>query len=327
VACSIGHAKQIKELYEETGLSAEYVTSENPEEAEKSIIDFKKGQIDVLVNVNMLGEGFDHPNISIAAIFRPFRTLPPYAQFIGRALRRINEPNTLDDIDNVAHVVYHKELDLEDLWEYYTGQKEKADRKKGILREYDESLLEKDSSVGEVKADGGIVKTTKEFLRDGVGNQYRKALENVIKERDEELKSTSEKMKAAGIPKEDIEDFIHQQRRKLEQEIDAKANKLRDELIREELHEIHKEDIANQVELLFEKTGVDPKEDDLPSQSTNPIYSSAKTNDAYVMMYINYNLKQKLKRGIDEWETYDFDEARKLLPNLIERLYKKLIER
>ncbi|MBB6450826.1 superfamily II DNA or RNA helicase [Geomicrobium halophilum] len=327
VACGIQHAKQIKELYEETGLSAEYVTSESPEEAEKSIIEFKKGQLDVLVNVNMLGEGFDHPNISIAAIFRPFRTLPPYAQFIGRALRRINEPNTIDDIDNVAHVVYHKELDLDELWDYYTGQKEKAERKKGILREYDESIYEKDSSVGQVKADGGVVKTTKEFLSDGVGNQYRKALEDVIRERDAELKSTSEKMKAAGISEEEIEDFIHQQRRKLEQDIDAKANKLRDELIREELHEIHKEDIANQVELLFERADVDPKGDDLPSKSANPIYSSAKTNDAYVMMYINYNLKQKLKRGIDEWETYDFDEARKLLPDLIDRLYKKLIER
>ncbi len=105
------------ELYEEVGLSAAYVTSDRPEESEKAIIEFKKGQIDVLVNVNMLGEGFDHPNISIAAIFRPFRTLPPYAQFIGRALRRIQEENTIGVISIMWHMLYiHKELDLDELW-------------------------------------------------------------------------------------------------------------------------------------------------------------------------------------------------------------------
>ena len=327
VACSIEHAKQIMELYEEVNLRAAYVTSDRPEESEKSIIEFKKGQLDVLVNVNMLGEGFDHPNISIAAIFRPFRTLPPYAQFIGRALRRIQEENTLDDIDNVAHVIYHKELDLDELWSYYTGQKEKADRKKEILREYDEIIYDKNFDVGIVKIEGEIVKTTKEFLNDGIGNQYKLALNEVIRERDEELNSIADKMRRSGVDQKDIEDFIHQQRRKLETELDKKANKLREELIREELHEIHKEDIANQVEYLFEKAKVDPKGNELPSTSNNPIFTSAKTNDAYVMMYINFNLKQKLKRGIDEWETYDFEEARKLLPGVIEKLNKKLNER
>ena len=35
----------------------------------------------------MLGEGFDHPKLSVAAIFRPFRTLAPYIQFVGRIMR------------------------------------------------------------------------------------------------------------------------------------------------------------------------------------------------------------------------------------------------
>ncbi len=93
VACSIDHAREIKKMYEDAGLSADFITSDRQEESEKAIIEFKKGQIDVLVNVNMLGEGFDHLNISIAAIFRPFRTPGPYAQFIGRAIRKIQENN------------------------------------------------------------------------------------------------------------------------------------------------------------------------------------------------------------------------------------------
>ena len=34
----------------------------------------------------MLGEGFDHPKLSVAAIFRPFRTLAPYIQFVEEFL-------------------------------------------------------------------------------------------------------------------------------------------------------------------------------------------------------------------------------------------------
>lgn len=134
-------------------------------------------------------------------------------------------------------------------------------------------------------------------------------------------------MRMIGFSEEDIEQFIHQKRRELENEITEKSSKLREELIREELHEVHKEDMVNQVESLFETSDLDPKGNELPSATSNPMYSGLKTNEAYVMMYINFNLKQKLKRGIDEWETYDFEEARKLLPDIIERLYKKINER
>jgi superfamily II DNA or RNA helicase len=63
----------------------------------------------------MLGEGFDHPRLSIAAIFRPFRSLAPYIQFIGRVMRVVvqNEP---DHPDNTAYVVSHVGLNNEARW-------------------------------------------------------------------------------------------------------------------------------------------------------------------------------------------------------------------
>ena len=57
VSCSIEHAREIKKLYEDAGLTADFVTSDRPEESVKAITEYRKGQIDVLVNVNMLGEG------------------------------------------------------------------------------------------------------------------------------------------------------------------------------------------------------------------------------------------------------------------------------
>jgi superfamily II DNA or RNA helicase len=63
----------------------------------------------------MLGEGFDHPRLSVAAIFRPFRSLAPYIQFIGRVMRVVvqNEP---EHPDNKAFVVSHVGLNNEARW-------------------------------------------------------------------------------------------------------------------------------------------------------------------------------------------------------------------
>jgi hypothetical protein len=57
----------------------------------------------------MLGEGFDQPKVSVAAVFRPFRTLAPYIQFVGRIMRVVvqNDPT---HPDNVGHIVTHLEL-------------------------------------------------------------------------------------------------------------------------------------------------------------------------------------------------------------------------
>jgi hypothetical protein len=79
VACSINHGQRIRSLYEERGFRAEIIHSKlDPEKQEGIIRDLKNGTLDCIVQVQMLGEGFDHPKLSVAAIFRPFRSLAPY---------------------------------------------------------------------------------------------------------------------------------------------------------------------------------------------------------------------------------------------------------
>lgn len=324
VACGVNHAKQIVQLYQESGYSADYITSDRPtEENEKVIIEYKKGQIDVLVNVNMLGEGFDHPPISIAAIFRPFRSLPPYAQFIGRTLRRINTGNQIDSIDNLAHVVYHKELDLDELWSYYAGEEEKAVIRRKVECDVREFTPRK-SEIGDIVTGGSVLNTTKEFLKDGASNSYKEELQNIINTRIKKIKEDSSKMRAAGISEEDILEFERMKLQETGKSIDTKRDQLREELIREELHEAHQDHIASLVSNLLLDTGLDPKGIELPSNTSSPFLKNSSTNDAYIMMYIHHNLKQKIKRGIDEWEVYDFKIAEEHLPAIIERLYKKI---
>jgi superfamily II DNA or RNA helicase len=49
----------------------------------------RDGRLDVIVHVSILGEGFDHPNLSVAVIFCSFRCMSRFSQFVGRAVRRL----------------------------------------------------------------------------------------------------------------------------------------------------------------------------------------------------------------------------------------------
>ncbi len=81
VACSIDHAKSIRSLYTERGWKAEVIHSKLAETEQDSIRSaLATGDLDVIVQIQMLGEGADYPKLSVAAIFRPFRHLVPYGK-------------------------------------------------------------------------------------------------------------------------------------------------------------------------------------------------------------------------------------------------------
>jgi len=114
VACSINHAREIRSLYQERGFKADVIHSKQSDDERDAILrDLRNGTLDCIVQVQMLGEGFDHPKLSVAAIFRPFRTLAPYIQFVGRIMRVVvqNDPT---HPDNVGHIVTHLGMNLDE---------------------------------------------------------------------------------------------------------------------------------------------------------------------------------------------------------------------
>ncbi len=114
VACSINHGQRVRSLYEERGYRAEIIHSRLDADKQAEVIrDLKNGSLDCVVQVQMLGEGFDHPKLSVAAIFRPYRSLAPYIQFVGRILRVVvqNDPT---HPDNYGHIVTHVGLNLDE---------------------------------------------------------------------------------------------------------------------------------------------------------------------------------------------------------------------
>jgi DNA repair protein RadD len=115
-ACSIDHARQVRSLYEECGYRAAEIHSGMPEDEKEAVLErLQIGQIDCIVQVQMLGEGFDHPRLSVAAVFRPFRSLAPYIQFVGRVMRVVVQDSP-DHPDNQGFVVSHVGLNNDERW-------------------------------------------------------------------------------------------------------------------------------------------------------------------------------------------------------------------
>ncbi len=118
-AMSIDHADQVRAIFQEMDLQAETVHSGLTDERKAAVFaKLRNNQIDVIVQVAMLTEGFDHPPLSVAAIFRPYRSLSPYIQFVGRVMRTIdqNDPNSPN---NQGFVVSHVGLNNEEQWDEF----------------------------------------------------------------------------------------------------------------------------------------------------------------------------------------------------------------
>jgi DNA repair protein RadD len=116
-ACSVDHAKQVRSIFEELGVRAKEIHSKQPEEERRFLLeDLQQGRLDCVVQVQMLGEGFDHPSLSIAGIFRPFRSVSAYVQFVGRIMRVIHEGEP-GHHDNHGYVVSHVGLNNESKWD------------------------------------------------------------------------------------------------------------------------------------------------------------------------------------------------------------------
>ncbi|GIP33502.1 DEAD/DEAH box helicase [Paenibacillus sp. J2TS4] len=135
VACSIYHAEQIQAIYEESGMKVAVIHSKLPKDTLAAGLNaIENHKVEVVIHVAKLGEGYDHKYLSVAAIFRPFRSRLPYEQFIGRVLRSIDPDEVVNEEDNIAAVVHHQELGLEELWEFYRKEREKSDVIKYIER-------------------------------------------------------------------------------------------------------------------------------------------------------------------------------------------------
>ena len=87
-------AAELRQIYiEHTQLRLEMVHSgQSFAYVQRTIARLRRGELDGIICVDMLGEGFDFPQLKIAAVHAPHRSLAVTLQFIGR-FARTNAPN------------------------------------------------------------------------------------------------------------------------------------------------------------------------------------------------------------------------------------------
>lgn len=126
-AINIEHAEHIAEYYREQGLAAVAISSKTPKEERRRRIElFKEGSagnkpyctspslittvgqdetpkgIQILVNVDLFGEGFDCPDVEFIQLARPTLSLAKYLQMVGRGLRVAKGKECCTLLDNVG---------------------------------------------------------------------------------------------------------------------------------------------------------------------------------------------------------------------------------
>ena len=321
VACSINHAERIRSLYKERGYETAIIHSrQEPDEQEAVMRDLRNGVLDCIIQVQMLGEGFDHPKLSVAAIFRPFRTLAPYIQFVGRILRVVvqNDPG---HPDNYGHIVTHVGLNLDEqlkrfkqfenddqkFWEEVTGGKEpepprsvvdgdarmKLHEDMVVDSEIVERLFEEEFSTSE---DKDILEDLEKKL-EGLGLDPALAAQVLEKSR----KSMGPNVTPAAQPFSVIP-------ARQWQEAKVRLN----------------EEVKRTAKLLLNRTGLKPEGGEIPYKLKPTL--GGKNNFIGAFQMVNGGIAKRVAGGKkrQEWTKEEFQEAMSALPDILNGLVREI---
>jgi len=100
-----------------SGINAEIINAETPIEERASIMRrFRNHEIKILINVDILGEGADVPEVECVILARPTMSLPVYLQQVGRCLRICEGKQYGIIIDHVGNWSRHGLPDDERVW-------------------------------------------------------------------------------------------------------------------------------------------------------------------------------------------------------------------
>jgi superfamily II DNA or RNA helicase len=87
-AASIDHSDALAALFQRAGVRAASIHGEMPLDRRRAILDaFRRGELQVIVNCQLLIEGVDIPQVSAIVMARPTQSSLLYQQSIGRATR------------------------------------------------------------------------------------------------------------------------------------------------------------------------------------------------------------------------------------------------
>lgn len=127
---SIKHSKHIVEQFFEAGYRAEHLDSKVSKQERKRIIsDFRSRKIQILSNVDLIGEGFDLPAIEACILLRPTQSLTIYLQQVGRALRTEPGKSHAIILDHAGNAARHGLPDDDRDWKLEFSAKKNSKKK------------------------------------------------------------------------------------------------------------------------------------------------------------------------------------------------------
>lgn len=127
------HSDHICQEYREAGINIVRIDSKTPKDERKLHVErFKKGLIDIIVNVDIFSEGFDCPDIEFIQLARPTKSLVKYLQQVGRGLRPTAGKSICLILDNVGlHFQFGLPNSERDWEKYFIGDPHIPTRRSG----------------------------------------------------------------------------------------------------------------------------------------------------------------------------------------------------
>lgn len=130
-AVDVEHAKEMSDAFRQQGVPSEVITAKTHDAARSSILRrFGRGELRVVMNVDLFGEGFDLPAIESVIMVRKTESFSLYSQQFGRMLRIMDGKEFGILHDHVGNVIRHGLPDAPRDWTAGLSRRERRGKSK-----------------------------------------------------------------------------------------------------------------------------------------------------------------------------------------------------
>jgi superfamily II DNA or RNA helicase len=124
-AISRAHAVHLRDEFARSDVVACYLDGDTPAQERDSILaSLKNGTAEVVVNVGVLSEGWDQPEVQCIVLARPTKSFGLYRQIVGRGLRPAPGKDHLLVLDHAGATHMHGPVETDVVWTL--SEKERA---------------------------------------------------------------------------------------------------------------------------------------------------------------------------------------------------------
>lgn len=125
---SVEHSKTMAEQFNTNGIISAHLDGDTPKhERDEIIAKFRKGEITILCNVDLISEGFDVPDCECAILLRPTKSLTLYIQQSMRCMRYKDGKRAII-LDCVGNYARFGLPDADRVWTLEGKKKDKKER-------------------------------------------------------------------------------------------------------------------------------------------------------------------------------------------------------